>query len=505
MGILGFLIGLGLGLLILVRQRSRSDQKIKQLLSELRPEVANTPFSVASQLSLAIAYQQQIQQQLEHQLATHRQLLNAAPIGFLLVDEENRLLWCNPEAQKLLRMPSNLEQEPRLLLELVRSYELDALIEAIRTSQQSSQRDWVFYPYNPDPTRLSKQLSYALRGYGFPLNDNIVGIFIENRQEAIILMQQRDRWASDVAHELKTPLTSIRLIAETLQSRLEGPLHGWTERLINQTIRLSNLVQDLLELGTLEQNAVESLNLSAVDLVDLIHGAWNSLEPLSRKKNLKFAYEGPDQLILQLDEVRFYRVLVNLFDNSIKYSPPWGMVQAQVHLEAPLTSEESSSSNQIICLSIIDMGTGFSEQDLPYVFERFYRADSSRARVEDNLSDAQGLDGSNPDRRFSRQEAPSTPPHLPLSPSDPPLQVSLPLPHVSNHAQSPTPPTVGIKRNSQGSGLGLAIVQQIVEAHQGNVTAKNHPETGGAWLHIRLPRHTDVGSPRSKHSPISAS
>jgi two-component system phosphate regulon sensor histidine kinase PhoR len=79
-----------------------------------------------------------------------------------------------------------------------------------------------------------------------------VGVFLENRQEAALLVQQRDRWTSDVAHELKTPLTSIRLVAETLQPRVDDSQRRWLDRLINETIRLSNLVEDLLNLSRLQ-------------------------------------------------------------------------------------------------------------------------------------------------------------------------------------------------------------------------------------------------------------
>lgn len=504
MGVIGFLMGLGMGIVILVWQRSRSNQKIKRLLSGLQPEVANTPFSVTSQLSLAIAYQQQIQQSLEHQLEIYRRLLRVAPIGFLLVDEENQLLWCNAEARTLLKMPADCDREPRLLLELVRSYELDDLIESIRTSQKPGQRDWTFYPYNPDPTRLSKQQSYALRAYGFPLEDNTTGIFIESRQEAMTLMQQRDRWASDVAHELKTPLTSIRLIAETLQSRLDAPLQGWADRLVNQTIRLSNLVQDLLELGKLEQNAFENLSLSTVDFVDLIHSSWNSLEPLFRKKNLKLGYEGPESLILQLDDVRFYRVLINLFDNSIKFSPPWGIIQVTVALEMPSDTEQAFSDTSMVCLNVIDMGPGFAEHDLPYVFERFYRADTSRARNTKTILDGDGhyLQNNSPKTSSDNDHD-----HGDAMSSNPSPASSIPSPQVhpiEAHPAQVSPASVAAKgqQNSQGSGLGLAIVQQIVEAHRGTVTANNHPETGGAWIQIRLPRYTDIVSQRSNQFPI---
>lgn len=507
MGILGFILGFLVGLILLFWQRSHSDRKMKKLLKNLRPDVENTSFSIASQLSLAIAYQQRIRQGLETQLDTFKTIVNCAPIGFLQVDDENQMIVCNAEAQRLLCISPSLEpeEEPRLLLEWVRSYELDHLIENTRTSQVPCQSDWVFYPYNPDPSRLSRQRSYALRGHGFPMPDHQVCIFIENRQEAVHLMQQRDRWASDVAHELKTPLTSIRLIAETLQTRIDPPLRGWADRLINQTTRLSNLVQDLLDLSHLEQ-ATFQLKGDEVDLVSLVQTAWSNLDPIARKKNLNLNYIGPEHLRMQLDEARFYRVLINLLDNSIKFSPPWGVVLVQVHTEAEAIaapyylelssyddsvdeheldfrasakdrtngfakepdsdrsepSQSSSAAQEFVYLDVIDTGPGFSEQDLPHVFERFYRSDSSRSRVypTDSLP-------------ISTLASPNSSASTPASDSD-----------SAEATQSSSQ-----QGNSQGSGLGLSIVYQIVEAHQGSVMARNHPDTHGAWLQIQLPRY----------------
>ncbi|MEB3356684.1 MAG: ATP-binding protein [Synechococcales bacterium] len=456
MAILEFLLGLCLGGSLLIWQRSQFERRLRFLLRDLKPDVAAAPtFPVTSQLSLAIAYQQQMQQQLVAELNISRKVLESAPIGFLQVDDENRLVWSNLEARKLLCITQRPSTAPRLLLELVRSYELDELIDCTRQTGQSCQSEWTFYPVNPDPSKVLKQRYYDLRGHGIPLPDQQIGIFIESRQEITTLKQQRDRWASDVAHELKTPLTSIRLVAETLQSRLDSSLQGWADRLVNQTTRLSNLVQDLLDLSYLESESSQCLRVTPTDLPELIQAAWTNLEPIARKKNLRLDYSGPERLVAHLDEARIYRVLVNLLDNSIKYSPPWCAIRVCL-LESSAASTHAAAAARTpppsIRLDVIDEGPGFSENDLPYIFERFYRADTSRSR-----------------------SLPSSPPPSPRpSPDLSSLQPVPPDPARTSHLGG-------------GSGLGLAIVQQILEAHQGSIRARNHPEIGGAWVTITLP------------------
>jgi two-component system phosphate regulon sensor histidine kinase PhoR len=447
--ILDFLLGLSIGALLLGWQHLRSNARLKKVLRKLQAGADHSPFPLASQLSLAITQQRQEQQQLQQQLDIFRQILQVAPVGYLQVDDENRLLWCNLQARNILGIPQEATwSKPRLLLELVRSYELDDLIEQTRNAGQPCHSNWTYYPTSADPSDLSRQPAFMLQGYGLPLSDNQVGIFLENRQEVVALIQQRDQWASDLAHELKTPLTSIRLVAETLQTRLDPSLRTWVDRLINETIRLSNLVQDLLDLSQMQRHSLQPSQLKATDLVSLIHSVWSSLEPLARRKQLRLEYSGPEHLLMQLDEPRIHRLLINLLDNSIKYSPVGRSIQVKVSIDTAIPNSVAGTSS--VCLEVIDFGPGFPEKALPYVFERFYRADPSRSRVipadssvDRNSFTATGI--------------------------------------TNGTAQLQPDGSLG------GSGLGLAIVRQIVEAHQGSVSASNHPETGGAWLQVRLP------------------
>jgi two-component system, OmpR family, phosphate regulon sensor histidine kinase PhoR len=445
--LLSFLGGLaaGLGLLFLYRWRLARLVRRRGMVPPSRFMPPFTPlFGLTPQLVRTIGEYQQTVGRLQADLRDWKRVVAHAPIGYLQVDTEDQLVWCNPQALQMLGIADFSPTEPRLLLELVRSYDLDELIAQTRGQQAACQRDWTLNPASPDAVNLSTQQSSHLRGYALPLNQGQVGVVLENRQEAVLLRQQRDRWTSDVAHELKTPLTSIRLVAETLRSRVDPPLQIWLDRLLKEAMRLSNLVQEILDLSQLEALPLRPLKLHTTDLSQLVQTAWLSLEPLARSKQLQLDYQGPSYLALQADEARLHRVLINLLDNGIKYSPAHRPIQVQVALDC-----------EQINIDVIDSGCGFAEADLPFVFDRFYRADRSRTRAEIPIGDSQRSQGN-------------------------PTAAELPAP---------------VELLSSGSGLGLAIVRQIVERHHGTIQARNHPATGGAWFHIQIPQSPPPVSP----------
>ena len=448
LAIVAYLLGLATGALLLIEQRRRQRRREQGLISTLQAANWSTAVGRVEQLVQSQPRHQQQLRSLGSSRDTLDRILQAAPIGYLQVDEENQLVWCNDQANRLLKMNQTLAgpvQRRRLLLEVARSYELDALIEETRHQQTPCQREWMLYQISPDPLHPKEEPTYPLRGYAIPLEQGDVGVFLENRQEAALLVQQRDRWTSDVAHELKTPLTSIRLVAETLQPRVAENQRRWLDRLVNETIRLSNLVEDLLNLSRLQGDQFQGLNLKPVDIPQLIQKAWLSLEPLAQVKHLQLDYEGPPQYLATLDEALFHRVLINLIDNAIKHSP--GYAPIYIRLGESGTAADQTAQPPLsppppaLILEVQDIGPGFNPKDLPHIFDRFYRADPARSR------------------------------------SGPPL------------GSAPVAPDVATEV-SRGTGLGLAIVNQIVEAHGGVITASNHPERGGAWLRLRLPLHS---------------
>jgi len=431
--IVAFLLGLALGVGFYFWQRRRLQQQLEKILGSLHKDSSNISLSIISRLRRGVVLANQHQEQLEKELQIWQQLLEVAPLAYLQVDEENQLLWCNEQARQLLQIDRWQAGRLRLLLELVRSYELDQLIETTRSQQQPREEEWVFHPTCNDGAAMSKLRSLTVRAYSWPLPERQVGVFVENRQPLVDITQSRKKWVSDLAHELRTPLTSIHLVAEALQQRLEPPATGWVEKMLRENERLINLVQDWLELTQMEKDPSTSLTYQDLELRPLIESVWQSLELLVKPHQLSLAYSEPEPIYLRADQSRLTQVFLNLLDNSIKRSPPQAAIRVEVTcIKATNKVSEETDAQSILQIDVIDSGTGFSEADLPHVFERFYRGDASRRRQQ----------------TVSEGEA------------------------------------VG---RSQGSGLGLSIVQQIIQAHGGTIEGRNHPETGGAWLQILLP------------------
>ncbi len=408
----GILIGLGIGLvgtlILLWQSRRRFSRQLQRLGSLMHLALPlRSPEQMLSRLSQHLRQEELEWAGQKRYLQDWQYLSHHLPWGYLRVDENNVVWECNPAAQRLLRI-SQWQPGIKLLLEWVRSYELDQLIEATRRQEAAASirsREWIFYPSGGEDKPV------PLRAWGLPLPQGQVAIFLEDRLEATLLAQQRDRWASDVAHELKTPLTSIRLLAETLQSRIDAAQAVWVERLLNETLRLSQLVQDLLELSALNLGAGSRSQWRWVDLTTLVREAWQSLEPLAKPRQQELDLSSPSQLYLWGDEQRLYRLILNLLDNAIKYGAP----DSPIHV---VLLEQGSQ----VRLEVYDHGPGLPEDQFELVFQPFYRTDAARAR------------------------------------------------------------------SKGGTGLGLAIVRQIVELHGGTIRLRNHPQAGGLWVQLELPR-----------------
>ena len=183
--------------------------------------------------------------------------------------------------------------------------------------------------------------------------------------------QAQNTFVADVAHELRTPLTVIKGTIETLEDGAMDDMDGRGPLLISmqrETDRLIRLVNDLLILTRADAGMLK-LELEPLDLGNLAKQRCAHLAPLAACRDVTFAVKVEGMPCVLGDEDRLAQVLDNLLDNAVRYSPEGAVVAVDI---APRGNE--------YCCRVHDGGPGIPEKHLPYIFDRFYRAESSRNR-----------------------------------------------------------------------------------------------------------------------------
>lgn len=178
----------------------------------------------------------------------------------------------------------------------------------------------------------------------------------------------RKRLTGDISHELKTPLTNIQ---SHLEAMIDGIWEPTEERLLSvkeEAERLSSLVSDMQKLNKYDESSIK-LKKDNVNISDIICFVIFQFSNLAKSRNIKIEYEKKN-INLYCDKDKITQALVNILSNAIRYS----------NEGSTIFIEEGLKDNKVI-ISIEDQGIGISEEDLKYVFERFYRADKSRTRA----------------------------------------------------------------------------------------------------------------------------
>ena len=181
----------------------------------------------------------------------------------------------------------------------------------------------------------------------------------------------RQEFVSNVSHELKTPLSSIKVLSESILLQEDMPTEMYREFLqdINSEVdRMTNIVNDLLSLVKLDHRE-DALNIRETDVNRLIQDIMKRLYPLAEKKNIELLYESNRDMTIEADEMKLSLAISNLIENGIKYTPDDGMVKVTI-----------DGDHQNAFITVQDTGIGISEEEQSKVFKRFYRVDKTRDR-----------------------------------------------------------------------------------------------------------------------------
>jgi two-component system, OmpR family, phosphate regulon sensor histidine kinase PhoR len=213
--------------------------------------------------------------------------------------------------------------------------------------------------------------------YGIPIigtNNAWKGVLLvfHDITEIKKLEQMRKDFVANVSHELKTPVTSIKGFSETLiDGAMNNPdtLEAFLSIINKESNRMQSLIQDLLDFSKIEQQEFK-LNIQNFDLYELIKEVIMMLNKKAKSKDIRLEHEfNREELYIQGDHDRLKQVFINIITNAILYTPPNGYVKVSLF-----------DYEKTVKVHIKDTGVGIKQEEIPRIFERFYRVDRARSR-----------------------------------------------------------------------------------------------------------------------------
>ena len=187
-----------------------------------------------------------------------------------------------------------------------------------------------------------------------------------------VIDDSRQEFVSNVSHELKTPLTSMKVLADSLLAQGDAPVELYKEfmgDIAEEIERENKFIKDLLYLVNMD-NASGTLNVSVVNINELLELILKRLRPIAEKQNIELVLESFRPVSAEVDEVKLSLALNNLVENAIKYNKPEGWVHVSLNAD-----------HKYFFVRVEDSGIGIPEEALEHIYERFFRADKSHARA----------------------------------------------------------------------------------------------------------------------------
>jgi two-component system phosphate regulon sensor histidine kinase PhoR len=283
--------------------------------------------------------------------------------GVIMADMEGKILLANQTTERLFNFREK-DVITKPLIEVVRDHEIDEILKlCLRTVQtQTAQFE----------SGISKRF---LRVIAIPIAEgNLTGalLLFQDLTELRSLQTMRRELVGNISHELRTPIAGIKAMVETLKNSAiddKEAAMDFLTRIDGEVDRLTQMVSELTELSRIETGRAE-LRMAPLNLNLLVEEVVAQLHPLAQRQQVTITTDLTTDLpTIRADNDRIRQTLINLVHNAIKFNHPGGKVTVAARADG-----ESA------IVSVIDTGIGISKEDLPHVFERFYKADKARPR-----------------------------------------------------------------------------------------------------------------------------
>lgn len=197
--------------------------------------------------------------------------------------------------------------------------------------------------------------------------DNMNGIFAKLQ----LLEESRQEFVSNVSHELKTPITSMKVLSESILMQDNVPVEMYREfmnDIVLEIDREAQIISDLLTLVKTDKGS-DSLNIERVDINELMEVILKRLTPLAEKRSIEITFESFREVEADIDKVKFTLAISNLIENGIKYNVDGGWIRVSLNAD-----------HKNLYIKVADSGVGIPEDCVEHIFERFYRVDKARSR-----------------------------------------------------------------------------------------------------------------------------
>lgn len=295
--------------------------------------------------------------------AEYDALLSGCGAGVIVLDPADNIERASPEACRIMGLPHR-QLEGRSLLQATLSGELHACVRLARESN-SMQKCEIRAP-GPGGSCMSITIIPTRLQTG---GNSRCLVIANDVTELRRLETVRRDFVANVSHELRTPLTSIRAMAETLQDGAlrDGDVADHFLGIIStEAQRLTRISEDLLVLSHAESRPAETMS---VRLSELLEDVVNRFQKQAEKTGVQLQLQAPAGLCVVGSPDQIEQVTINLIDNAIKYT--------QEHGRVTVTAEQQDG---VVAVHVADTGIGIMSQDVPRIFERFYRVDKARSR-----------------------------------------------------------------------------------------------------------------------------